>query len=208
MLERGREILPTLQWTKAVSRLQYGISKSGMGHSYSRGRPDQVQQTDKAKWYIHGESVVWSAKWRKKYPETINWFITILLYYIYMYSHYSTCMILLSTFLFFFFNQFMQESISTTCFIVLCLWCNDIGWSSQNNTLQGNNIQVVSGYEVISVLLFYDNIHSYSIKNMILHRQYTRGFPWCFTYSAALHVLHIKFNVCHINSSITILFSV
>ena len=48
--------VPIATKSKAVSSHRYGISKSGMGHSYSRGRPDQVQQIDKAKQYMVSRS--------------------------------------------------------------------------------------------------------------------------------------------------------
>ena len=47
---------PIATKSKAVSSHRYGISKSGMGHSYSRGRPDQVQQIDRAKQYMVSRS--------------------------------------------------------------------------------------------------------------------------------------------------------
>ena len=47
---------PIATKSKAVSSHRYGISKSGMGHSYSRGRPDPVQQIDRAKQYMMSRS--------------------------------------------------------------------------------------------------------------------------------------------------------
>jgi hypothetical protein len=52
----GNVIANAATKSKAVSSHRYGISKSGMGHSYSRGRPDQVQQIDKAKQYMVSRS--------------------------------------------------------------------------------------------------------------------------------------------------------
>ena len=54
--EREGNIANSAPKSKAVSSHRYGISKSGMGHSYSRGRPDQVQQIDKAKQYMVSRS--------------------------------------------------------------------------------------------------------------------------------------------------------
>ena len=48
--------VPVAAKSKSVSSHRYGVSKSGMGHSYSRGRPDQVQQIDKAKQYMVSRS--------------------------------------------------------------------------------------------------------------------------------------------------------
>ena len=50
--------MPTTSKSKTSSSHRYGISKSGMGHSYSRGRPDHVQQIalDKAKQYMDSRS--------------------------------------------------------------------------------------------------------------------------------------------------------
>ena len=54
--EREGNITNVAPRSKSVSSHRYGISKSGMGHSYSRGRPDQVQQIDKAKQYMVSRS--------------------------------------------------------------------------------------------------------------------------------------------------------
>ena len=54
--EREGNIANSAPKSKAASSHRYGISKSGMGHSYSRGRPDQVQQIDKAKQYMVSRS--------------------------------------------------------------------------------------------------------------------------------------------------------
>ena len=47
---------PVFSKSKPTSSHRYGISKPGMGHSYSRGRPDHMQQIDKAKQYMDSRS--------------------------------------------------------------------------------------------------------------------------------------------------------
>ena len=49
-------LTPVLSKSKPISSHRYGISKPGMGHSYSRGRPDHMQQIDKAKQYMDSRS--------------------------------------------------------------------------------------------------------------------------------------------------------
>ena len=48
--------VPVATKSKSVSSHRYGVLKSLMGHSFSRGRPDQVQQIDKAKQYMVSRS--------------------------------------------------------------------------------------------------------------------------------------------------------